>query len=84
MTGLLLTIGVASFVLLCLVLRIARGVWRRNHERSVQDAILAMVRTLDCESPQQALLREILVLLTEQEQMALALEARIHLYGRHL
>jgi hypothetical protein len=69
--------GVASFISVCLVLHAARRAYRRRHEQSVLDAIRAMTLALDTESSQQALLREIVVLLSEQEQIALALEARI-------
>jgi hypothetical protein len=70
-------VGAASFIPVCLAVHAARSARRRSHDQSVLEAIRAMTQALDAEPSQQALLREILALLTEQEQIATALEARI-------
>jgi hypothetical protein len=78
MTSFIIAGSIASLAGLVTLLRVTRRGQRRQHGLTVQEALASMSAALDAEVPQQALLREMAWLLTEQDRAALALEARLY------
>lgn len=69
--------GVVLAAAICLALHASRRADRRRHADTVRDAIAGMLGALGAESPERALLRELSVLLAEQDGKAVALEAQL-------